>query len=270
MIKNFLNIFFAKSKKMARSDQIITFRNELVKNCEGLFSELTTFETMSMGTQVVSMPEQDIKKAPEDNTTSTLKSTSVNNTSITLLRTAIHGAMISEWDIFLNNVFGEAFLYMLESKNIPILVSILSLIKNLNFNFEETIPTTEFELYEKIGNGAKDNFSFENHGIKLKTLKKLFIFDDIGNSSELEQEMKKQVQIRNIFQHNRGEVRKDDLIKIGRENQYLKIISDEEQSIEYREGNKIVLSKQEIENCYKTIEAYSKNCQVLKTVNTSR
>ena len=75
--------------------------------------------------------------------------------------------------------------------------------------------------------------------------------------------MQKQVQIRHIFQHNQGKIRKKDLAEIGSNgpDASFNILDDEGKLQSYKEDQEIWLSLPEIQKLHDTIDEYSEKFQ---------
>lgn len=237
---------------MPDPEKIIELRNELLDHCQGLLSELD----MSENIITTSTTEITFSKTSADNktTTGTLDSHSANNITIGRIRVAIHAGMINEWWIFLDQVYGEAILHNLKKNSFQKSCE-------TDIDLKELRTKNINELLESISYASKTSFSFLSYKNKLDTLKSLFVTTDDSPS----QEMKKHVLIRNIFQHNRGQIREIDLEEIGRSNQHLELFDEKGNLNRYKAGDAIILSKIEVENCCKVIEKYSNNFQTLKT-----
>ena len=103
-----------------------------------------------------------------------------------------HGVMTQEWELFLYDIFGEGVIYYLSLGNPKYQLRV----KNLK-------PTIEvIEVRNHICEEIKE--SFRGYEELFRQARMLFGVDEPG----LFKEMQRQIQIRHIFQHNRGIVRK--------------------------------------------------------------
>lgn len=112
----------------------------------------------------------------------------------------------------------------------------------------------KLQIYAHISEEVKD--TFRGYDELFEQSRRLFNVEE----SELFKEMQKQVQIRHIFQHNRGIIRKKDLTDIGNNSPdaCFNILDNERKLQSYKEGQEIWLSIPEIQKFYDTIEQYSK------------
>ena len=130
----------------------------------------------------------------------------------------------------------------------------------LTLKLKELNPTSIIaEMYENIASEALESFN-NSYSLLLNQTCRLFKLDDFKKSRTANQ-MQKQMQIRHIFQHNRGEIRSSDLSDIGREGGSFDILNDEGAVMQYEEGKEIPLSLPEIRKLYSTIEEYSEAFQ---------
>jgi hypothetical protein len=163
----------------------------------------------------------------------------------------IHGILIQEWEHFLYDIFTEGVVYYIKGYD---LADIRHKFALENFN-----PTLAIEEIRK-----KISVELERALLKYETLFKesrsLFKIDD----SDLLNEIKTQVQVRHIFQHNQGKIRRMDLDSIGSNGSdaCFNILDDEGKLRPYKEDEEIWLSLPEIQKLYKTIEQYSEKFQI--------
>lgn len=165
----------------------------------------------------------------------------------------VHAGLVQEWNIFLDSVFGRVVMHYLETDMGNVLPS-------QRFNLNRIKATNLPDMRESISDAAKEAFSFKSYKMRIESLRDIFGVD----TSTLDAEMKKHVEIRNIFQHNRGVVRETDLVKIGQPNGgYFKLLDEKNNKKKYYRGNKISLSKPEVENLNEIVKKYSKEFEVL-------
>jgi len=163
----------------------------------------------------------------------------------------IQAGLIQEWNIFLDSIFGEVVLHYLE-------IGDRSKLPSQRFYLDKLDPNNLPDLRSSISNAAKESFSFHPYDKRIETLCSIF---NIQKNSSLDKEMKKHVEIRNIFQHYRGEVRKTDIEKIGRN--YFEVLDENKKIKKYYEQDKLELTLPEIEHLNQTIESYSEKFEVL-------
>ncbi|MBN2455815.1 MAG: hypothetical protein JXB29_04640 [Sedimentisphaerales bacterium] len=157
-------------------------------------SEATTSYSNPEGSKI-SLKTSDVPNAPHD---SKFKDKIIND-----IYSVIHGDLIQEWEHFLYDIFVEGVIYYVKGYNLGDSAYKLNL-----KNFKPSIELAEM----------RDNLS-EEFRSSLKGYEELFsqvrkLFKVKENA--LLKEIQKQVQIRHIFQHNRGEIRRKDLRSTGR------------------------------------------------------
>jgi len=159
-----------------------------------------------------------------------------------------HGALIQEWEHFLYDIFAEGVIYYLSLGNPKYQLRLKDLQPTIRVR---DIRTHISEEIKKSIRGLKPLLSESN---------KLF---EPEVPDHLKEEMKKQTQIRHIFQHNKGEIRRKDLSEIGSNgpDACFEILGDGGKLEQYKEGQKILLSLPEIQKLYTVIEEYSEAFQ---------
>jgi len=160
----------------------------------------------------------------------------------------IHGVMTQEWELFLYDIFAEGVIYYLSLGNPKYQLRV----KNLKPNIEVV------EIRNHISEEIKE--SFRGYEELFKQARTLFNVEEPGFFKE----MQRQIQIRHIFQHNRGIIRKKDLAEIGSNgpDACFNILDDEGKLQSYKEDQEIWLSLPEIQKLYETIEQYSEKFQI--------
>lgn len=168
----------------------------------------------------------------------------------------VHACLVQEWTIFLDSVFSQAVFHLLKVGNAEKLPEETLDLKDLD-------PSKISNLRKSIAKTACENFSFRPYDKKIETICSMFgVEGDSGNSTSDSAKMRKHIEIRNIFQHNRGIVRKKDMERIGIK--FFKILQEDQTIKEYGEGTKIILTVDEIQDLNKTINTFSKCFEVLK------
>jgi hypothetical protein len=168
----------------------------------------------------------------------------------------VHAGLVQEWSIFLDSIFSKGVFFLLKVGN-------GSRLPRGTLDLNQLDPANLNKLRESIATAACENFSFRPYDNKTKIICSMFgVDDDPGNSASDSAKMRKHVEIRNIFQHNRGIVRNKDLERIGIK--FFKILQDDQSYEDYAEGNKIILTFCEIQDLNKTITSFSKCFEVLK------
>jgi len=160
-----------------------------------------------------------------------------------------HGVLIQEWERFLYDVFVEGVIYYLRGYDLDPDCKLH--LRNLKPGIEVTEMRKNLSTeVEKSHRGYKELF-YQS--------RKLFKVQE----DNLLKEMQKHVQIRHIFQHSQGEIRKEDLKDIGLNgpNVCFSILGDDGRPLPYKVGQTIFLSKKEIQNLYDTIEKFSQAFQ---------
>lgn len=173
----------------------------------------------------------------------------------------VHAGFIQEWSIFLDSIFRKVVLHYLETDMCDALPS-------QKFNLNKIKATSFYDMRVSISQAAMESFSFENYDDKIKMLRSIFGI----KSSQLEEKdkikleamnakVKKHVEIRNVFQHNRGIIRERDLTAIGQK--YFELLDDDGNKRQYKKDDEMILSKPEIENLNELIKKYSEKFEVL-------
>jgi len=165
----------------------------------------------------------------------------------------IHAMLIQEWLIFLDSVFGEAVLYCFKN-------GLTDRLPSMSLNIKKMETDSLVKMRESICFALKEVFSFINYPDKIRIIHKI---SNVSCDEVLKQEMKKQVTVRNVFQHSRdGEVRQRDLDVI--DSRSFEILDDSGNVQPYKLGDRIKLSKPEIDRLIETIKLYSQKFEVLK------
>ena len=162
-----------------------------------------------------------------------------------------HADLVQEWHIFLDAVFSNAvFTYLQSNREIK-----LSNSNSIRFSDLSLVGVKgKKDVFGRITESLAESFSFHSHKSKIEDLGRLF--PDKMDSTLL-REIIKHIEIRNIFQHNRGQVRSDDLKKIGRPKQCFEVLDENGELAQYSEGQKIQLSLRELEKFVEMIEKVS-------------
>jgi len=182
--------------------------------------------------------------------------------TITILISPAHAALVQEWIIFVSSVFARSVLYFLET-------NATSRLPKQTLRLNKINSSSLRNMRESISEAVKESFSYEGYSKRIKTLRSIFNIKEAQLENhekkqqveELNNEMIKHVAIRNIFQHNRGKIRKDDLEGISP--QYFELLNENGKKKKFVENDDIILSFPEVVFLNKTIKHYSKLFEVL-------
>jgi len=257
--------FLPRPKKMTLSSKIIELRDKVLENCNYAVSRLEAANRIVLDFTSSNKKDTTTSTSGGDKKDTTTSSSgedkhgdirSVDNTSYGVTDLEIknsfmiltHGALIQEWEHFLYDIFVEGVIYYLKGYNLSDSTYKLSL-KNLR-------PPIEFaEMREILSEESRE--SLRGYKELFKHTRTLFNVEE----PELFREMQTQVQIRHIFQHNRGKIRSRDLKDVGKEGGSFDILNDEGTVMPYGEGEDILLSLPEIRKLYTVIDKYSEAFQ---------
>lgn len=241
---------------MANPLSLKNIRKELIERCDAFIKIFTESQKLlTLGGIVIQAHR---KKFVSQGSTITIDLKD-STTAESYLLVLIHAGLIQEWLIFLDSVFEEGVRYFLKYKLVDRLPSI-------SFNVKKVKPIRLVEMRESICFALKDSFSFStNYPYKINKLNKFFNYnpDKQPEIKELQSEMKKHVTVRNVWQHNRGFVRPRELDAI-KPKDYFDILGVDGKPRQYRNGDKIELTKNEIDSLNTLIKNYSKKFEVLK------
>jgi hypothetical protein len=164
----------------------------------------------------------------------------------------IQAAIVQEWQIYLDSIFEASLEHLLKSEQQSRLPFQLLDLRDID-------PKSKSSLRKSVARAAREGFAFQRYDEKVKVIRKLF-------DAELEEdrlhELKKHVEIRNLFQHNRGTVRETDLQRIGRAE--FEIRDGGGSATPYRAGQTIHLAQGEIAYLVDSLETISEHLEVLK------
>jgi hypothetical protein len=262
---------------MCLSSKIAELRNELLQNCKYAIGCLEVAERMV--THIVSTNQMPTITSSHTSSIAVLSTQSVTDSSIQFPQMSgskpddatsykitdeilnrfmilTHGVLIQEWEHFLYDVFMEGVIYYLKGYDLDpdCKLHLKILLKILKPGIEVA------EMRKKLSAEVKK--SLKGYEDLFKKSRKLFKVEE----DKLLEEMKKHVQVRHVFQHNRGEIREEDLIAIGMSenvpDRCFSILDDKGQMRKYKKGETIFLSKLEIQKLLEIIEKYS---QVFQT-----
>ena len=226
-------------------------RRLLLRNCEDL---ITRFETAK---DILEVGEASTKAAMKIMTSSGAsdagpsESYYVGSLKASDLLVLVHAGLIQEWNIFLDSVFAEVVLYYLERGD-------RSALPSQRVDLDKLDPKSLADLRSTISNAARESFSLEPYRKRIGMLTSIF---SIKKDLALDKEMTIHVVIRNIFQHNRGQIRPTDLAKIGQNG--FEVLDEDGDKKQYTAGQKIELSLPELEHLKVIIKQYSEKFEVL-------
>jgi len=237
-------------------------RSLLLRNCDKFIDRFTKAKlAVEVGQVSTKAAVQYITSSDTSSAATAEQDYFADAMGVSELLVLVHAGLIQEWSIFLDFVFGKVVLHYLETD----MCDALPLQK---FNLKKIKATSFYDMRVSISQAAKESFSFENYDEKIKRLRSIFGIKSSQMNEEakkhleaLDAEMKKHVEIRNVFQHNRGIIRKRDLTAIGQ--QYFELLDDDGNTRQYKKDDEMVLSKPEIENLNELIKKYSEKFEVL-------
>ena len=264
ILKTIREYFSPNPNQMLLSSKVETLRDELLKNCQYAIERLKTSKNLiEKGVQAVlsiaketSSSSEDVVSYnnPEPDKISIKKTDDISKNALDIelrykdkiindIYSVIHGDLYQEWEHCLYGILGEGYIYYLSIGD-----------PRLRLRLKGLRPTLEVsDIYTHIVEEVKDSVrGYEELFKKTRDLYKV-------EEPELSKEIQKQVQIRHIFQHNRGQIRKKDLNDIGISgpDACIYILNEEGESKPRKENDYIDLSLPEIQNFYDTIEKYS-------------
>jgi len=232
---------------MSQKEKIRKIRNKLIRNCDDLATKLEKVSRLLLRGEA----HDNVQKAYNDKDTGIGPTNIVFNTSgigLSELRVLIHAALVQEWHIFLESVFAEVTHHFLKGKQESKLPKIKFQLKGLelkNIN----------QLRKSISYSVKASYSFLPYKQRIGNLCKLL---DVTIDSNLRRKMEDHVTIRNIFQHNRGVIKPEDLPECG----YFELIDDNGIKRKYREKDQLVISQTDIDNLNQIIKDCSQKYEV--------
>jgi len=241
--------------KKVKTLKLTKYRKPLLYNCDSL---VTRFETASL---TIEVGQASTKAAIALMSSSTRSSAtmaakhkiSVDNMAKSELLVLVHAGLIQEWNIFLDTVFSKVVIYYLETNKWNALPSQKIDLKRIRAN-------NLVNMRESISEAAKEAFSRRSYKERIKTLRKIFQV----KHSTIDTEMTMHVEVRNIFQHHRGLIRRTDLDKIGQPaGGYFELLDENKKQKRFYDCEKIELSKPEIDNLNGIIKNYSERFEDL-------
>lgn len=242
---------------MCLSSKVKTLRDELLENCQYAIDRLgeannrvyasSNQEDAPTGSTTPNKPAEETttdpygtKKSENDISYRIVGDREIMDSFMILT----HGVLIQEWELFLYDIFAEGVIHYLSLGD-----------PKFQLRVKELNPTIEtVDMRKHISDEIKK--TIRRHKEIFEKSRSLFKIEE----PELLKEMQKQVQIRHIFQHNRGKIRKQDIEAI--EKQSFEIFDDENTLKSYGEGEKILLSQPEIQKLSDTIKKYSEAFQI--------
>jgi hypothetical protein len=248
---------------MSLDSKVKELRDKLLENCKYAIERLKAAKERviyySAQNQESTSTNSGPPNQPQDNLTDTKGSENVTTYEITdkaIIKSFMeltHGVLIQEWEHFLYDIFSEGVVYYLNGYNLET--------PKFKVNFRDLKQTKNIaEMHENISSEAKK--SLQGYEELIEQSRKTF--KTKTNDSELFQEMQKQMQIRHIFQHSRGEIRAEDIekiksqcFKVPNKGQCFKVVDDAGNTITLGVRDKVELSQQEIQKLFDTIERYS-------------
>jgi hypothetical protein len=221
---------------------------ELIGNCKNFIARLNQAEqTMTVGY----VQQQVSKLTPTESTGDTIIiNTEVNSEDLRILT---HAFIIQEWHIFLDSIFAKVITYKLYHRNmIPKIPKM-----NIKIDFEDIDLSTKSKARYYICDKLKETFSYDPYDEKIDKIKKLVNLQSYDTELLF---IKKNVTVRNIFQHQKGIVYPRDLAKLGGS---LTLLDSKNNSVAFKANDNLKISKIEINKLYETIDKITENLQVI-------
>lgn len=245
---------------------LTNLRDVLLDNCDKIIGQykiiIGNLQVGEATTKAVQTYIPVVSQSGEAKTGSSGQISPPDPKNISLVLSPAHTGIVQEWLIFLDAIFGRAILHFLEM-DIPD-----RLPKRPPIYLNKIKPSSLVNIRESISNASKKSFSFIHYPDRIEILRRIFKITDEElqnpkkeHTQKLNSEMKKHVTIRNIFQHNRGKIRVDDLPEISP--QYFELLNGNGKRENYYENDDIILSMPEIENLNLIIKVYSRKFEVL-------
>lgn len=125
--------------------------------------------------------------------------------AIDKLRILTHALVVQEWQIYLDASFEKAITQSLAKGSVP-------KTQLISVDMSEIHWGKLSSIRKGLARQLRERFSFLSYDAKMGNLRKLYVF---GSSDRIRVRMKTHVIVRNVFQHNRGVVRSDDLKRLG-------------------------------------------------------
>jgi len=249
---------------MCLSSKIAELRNELLQNCKYAIGRLEAAERMvtyivstNQMTTITSSPTPSVTDSPIQFSQMSVSkpgdatSYKITDELLNIFMILTHGVLIQEWEHFLNDVLVEGVIHYLRGYDLD---------PDFKLHLKNLKPGTEVsEIRKKLSAEVKkSHWGYKNlfdHSRKLFKVQETKLFE----------EMQKHVQVRHVFQHNRGEIREEDLIAIGMSenapDRCFSVLDDKGQMRKYKKGETILLSNPEIQKLLEIIEKYSQAFQ---------
>lgn len=220
---------------------------ELVDNCKQFIVRLNQSEQ----TMTVGHVHQQASQAVSGTTSGGIITinTEVNSEELRILT---HAFMIQEWHLFLENVFEKTVNYNLLNKRMPKFQKMV-----MKIDFEDVDLSTGPKARIYVCDKLKRTFSFESYDEKIAKTRKLVDLQNFTNELHF---IKKNVIVRNIFQHQKGIVSSHDLERLGGK---LSLLDDNGSSISFKNKSKLTISKAEINELYEKFKKITQNLQVI-------
>lgn len=244
---------------MATTLKLTEFRNSLLQNCEDWIKRFRLIHPALVGWQAsTDSLIKGVQQAPDTSSVAPeVKSYFLGAMTESDVLVLVHSTMIQEWHIFLDSIFGEIVLHYLKNNMQSELIKIMVNLKKVR---SPDLITMQRTLSEAI----KESFSRRAYDDKIGFLYKQFKIKNGNKLKQLQAELKKHVEIRNLFQHSRGIVTEEALGKIGKSPRgYFILLNDKGEKTKYSKGKTIVLFEHEIDVLNKNIADYSKKFEVL-------
>lgn len=166
-----------------------------------------------------------------------------------------HAFIIQEWQIFLDNIYEKVLTYTIRSAG-------KSKLDKCCIRADFDVLSVDFSSTAKVRDSivgiARSSFAFDTYDSKIKWLRKAFETECCSSQLEF---IRKNVNIRNIFQHHKGIVKPDMIRKMGGK---LTITDDDGNEKEYLSEEKLSISKKEIMQLIDSIKGVTAELEVYK------
>lgn len=236
--------------KQKNSCNLKKLHKELLCNCKGFIARLNKAEETMTAGYVHQQASQMVSSASSGG--SITIDTRVDSEDLRILT---HAFIIQEWHIFLDNVFAMVIVHKLLHKkvisNFPKM--------NVKIDFSDVDLSTVSKARNYICDKLKETFSYDPYDEKIDKIKKLVDLKPYI-TTELPF-IKKNVIVRNIFQHQKGVVSSGDLTRLGGS---LTLLGDANAPVSFNAGDQLHISKTEIKALYETFHNTTKNLQVIQ------
>jgi len=230
-------------------------RKRLLQNCEELINRFrNTSVCLRVGEAAAAAYESSSSTTAASASSSQRQCPSLTSLGDSEILVLVQAGIVQEWQVYLDAVFEMIVRHSLITCDLSRLPS------RLEIDIKDIDPKSVSTVRGSTAKAARERFSFLAYSEKVKSMCNIFGVNVKSEDASVF-ELRKHVEIRNIFQHNRGTVREDDLRKIGKASYDIREPGGVQ---EYCGGQKIVLTSDEVDYLASVLESFSKNFEVLK------